>query len=187
MAIIGLKNLHYARMTTEDTATAAAVYGTPKRLVGVNSVSIEKETETATLYGDDQAIDTFIRTKQYNVTIELADLPLEDEAALGGHEYTDGILTVKGTDVPPYVALLFEADTRNGKTRFVVLYKGRLTPPQEDLNTRGESFEYGLHTLEGSFIARVIDGKIEDKTEDTTAAEWYLKVDHDSNAQQQTP
>ena len=176
MAIIGLKNLHYALMTTEDTATTAAVYDAPKKLVGVNSVSIEKVTETATLYGDNQALDTFVGVKEFNVSIELAYLPLEDEAALFGHSYSDGALTIKGTDTPPYVALLFEATMSGGKTMYVVLYKGRLTPAQEDLNTRGESFEYGLHNLEGTFVARIIDSKIADKTTESTSEEWYSAV-----------
>lgn len=63
MAIIGLSKLHYARMTTDDTATTAPVYETPKRLIGVNSVSISPENDTATLYGDNMALDTKSSTR----------------------------------------------------------------------------------------------------------------------------
>ena len=87
MAIIGLANLHYAIMTAEDTAETAATYGTPKRLVGINSVSIQPTNDTATLYGDNKALATVTNTKEFTISLEVAKLPTEDEAALLGHSY----------------------------------------------------------------------------------------------------
>lgn len=180
MAIIGLKNLHYAVMTTEDTATTAAVYSTPKRLVGIRSVSISPENETATLYGDNTALATFSATKNRTITLELADLPLEDEAILLGHTYSNGKMIVKGNDKPPYVAIMFDADTHDRQTQYRTYFKGKFAEAQEDENTRGESMEFGPHNLEGAFVARMNDDQVYTKftTTDTAVADsWYASVD----------
>ena len=181
MAIIGLANLHYAPMTTEDTATTAAVYGTPKRLVGVVSVDVSPENETATLYGDNTALATVNKTKSRAVTIEVADLPLEDEAILLGHDYDSetGVMTVNGDDKAPYVAIMFDADTHDDKKQYVTFFKGRFAEAQHTDNTDGESTEFSLHNLEGTFVARTNDKKVYIKkvtTDLTVATSWYTSV-----------
>ena len=181
MAIIGLKNLHYAVMTQEDTATTAAVYGTPKPLKGIVSVDVSPENETATLYGDNTALATFTATKSRAITLEVADLPLEDEAVLLGHDYDSetNVMTVHGNDVAPNVALMFDADTHDGKTQYTTFYKGKFAEAQHTDNTRGESMEFGLHNLEGTFVARTNDDKVYAKkvtTDPTVATSWYTSV-----------
>lgn len=181
MAIIGLDNLHYAPMTTEDTATTQAVYGTPKRLVGIVSVDMSPENDTATLYGDNMAMATISKTKKRSITLEIADLPLEDEAALLGHTYDSetGVMTVKGDDKAPYVAIMFDADTHDEKKQYTVFYKGKFAEAQHTDNTDGESTEFSLHNLEGTFVARTYDKKVYDKrvtTDPSVATSWYASV-----------
>lgn len=181
MAIIGLANLHYAKMLSEDTATSAAVYEKPKRLIGINSVSISPTVDTATLYGDNKALATLTNSKEYQVTLEIADLPPEDEAALLGHKIDDdGIIHVAGNDTSPYIAILFDADTHHDNEKmYVKFFKGKFSPSQQDLNTRGENLEFGLHSLEATFVTRMYDDLTYDKfvTTDTTVAKsWYAEV-----------
>ena len=183
MAIIGLSKLHYARMTTEDTATTAPVYETPKRLIGVNSVSISPENDTATLYGDNMALDSKSSTRQRTITLEIARLSPEDQAALLGYEYDSSTkkMSVNGDAAAPNVAIMYELDTDEGKKWYYVFYKGKFAPSNEDANTRGDSLEYGLHSIEGTFVARIDNGlvyeiKEADATDTTTATSWYGTV-----------
>ncbi len=185
MAIIGLSNLHYAIMTTEDTATTAPVYGTPKRMVGVNSVSDSPQNDTATLYGDNQALDSKTSTKEHTITLEVAKFPLEDKAALLGYSYDSGTKTL-GADVDataPNVAIMYELDTDENKKWYVVFFKGKFAPSNEDANTRGSSLEYGLHRIEGTFVSRIDAAnkrvyleKEVDATDTTTITTWFTSV-----------
>ena len=183
MAIIGLSKLHYAIMTTEDTPTSAPVYGTPKRLVGVNSVSVSPENDTATLYGDNMALDSKSSTRQRTITLELARMPLEDQAALLGYSYdsTTKKMSINGDATAPNVAIMYQEDTDEGKIWYKCFYKGKFAPSTEDANTRGESLEYGLHSLEGIFVSRIDNGRAgevqeADATDTAIATSWYASV-----------
>ena len=183
MATIGLTNLHYARMTTEDTATTAPVYETPKRLIGVNSVSISHETDTAKLYGDNQTLATKTKSKSSTITLEIADLKNEDKAAILGHSYNSDtkVMTISSTDTAPYVAIMYEVNNHHDQKELHVFYKGKFTPAQEDTNTEGENLEFGLSNLEGEFIYRVDNHKKEDvrtieATDTVTAAAFFSSV-----------
>lgn len=183
MATIGLTNLHYAIMTTEDTATTPPVYTAPKRLVGAVSVSVSNETETAKLYGDNKVLATKTKTKSSTITLEIADLKSEDKAALLGNTYNSDtkVTSVYSTGNAPYVALMYEVNNHHDEKELHVFYKGKFAPAQEDTNTEGESMEYGLSNLEGEFIYRLDNNKKEDVriidgTDTTTSAAFFASV-----------
>lgn len=175
--IIGLDNLHYAIMES-DTAEAAT-YKTPVKLGHVVSIDIQPQNQTAKLYGDNKLIDSFNSTTEYNVSIETTDIPLEDRAALLGHTYESDTLIIKSTDIAPDVALLFEADTRDGGIMCYKLYKGKFSQSQTTINTRGESREYQVPKIESIFTSRIFDNtsmitKKFSKGADTSS--WYTSV-----------
>ena len=177
MALIGLKNLHYATLTKDDAESST--YGTPKKIGNAVSVDINPTTNTANLYGDDMAVATDITLNEITVTIETTDIPLEDQAALLGHTFADGQLTAKGSDTSPDVALLFEAQKHDGGIRCVKLLKGKFAPSQETINTKGENLEYQVPQLTGTFVSRQSDGawKItKDFAKGSDTASWYQAV-----------
>ena len=180
MAQVGLKNFYYALMTTEDTADAQAVYGTPKRVVGINSIEINPTVNTATLYGDDMALATASSLGEISVTINVADLPLEDLAALLGHTVTNGVMVAKGSDSAPYCAIAFESEKHNGEIRYVKLLKGKFSESQETINTRGDSIEYQIPQITANFVARAYDSawkKIQDSSDTTIATSCYASIE----------
>lgn len=162
MATEGISNLHYAVMTTEDTATTAPVYGTPKRLVGINKVNVDYDNETKTLLGDNQSLATKTKTKKATITLEIARLPLEDRAALLGHSYNSSIkvMEVAKDDKPPYVALMYKVQTDEDKEELNLFYKGKFAPSNEDTETDGKGSDFGLHNLTGEFVYRLDNGKL---------------------------
>ena len=183
MATVGLKNLHYAECSADSSS--GVTYGTPKKIAGVNNVDINPTVNFATLYGDDAPFASESSMSEITVTIETADMPLEDQAALLGHtiDSTTKQMVAKASDTAPYVALMFEAKKHNGQTRYVKLLKGKFAPSQETLQTRGESVEYTVPRLEGRFVAREYDGAWKrvadsDNTESATViTNWYTSVE----------
>lgn len=175
--IIGLSNLHYAIM--ESDTTSAASYATPVKIGHAVSVDIQPQNQTAKLYGDNILVDSLTTTPEYNVTIETTDLPLSDQAALLGHTYESDTLTVKSTDLAPNVALLFEAEARDGSIIAVKLFKGKFSQSQETINTRGESLSYQVPQLTAIFSARIYDNKTIEKkkfAKGSSTTSWYATV-----------
>ena len=173
MAQVGLKHLYYAVMTIGTGG--AETYGTPKKIGNAVSVDISPSIDTVSLYGDDMAVATDINFKEVTVTIETTDIPLEDQAALLGHTYSDKALTAKMTDTAPYVGLMFESQKHDGGIRCVKLMKGKFAPSQESIETKGENINYQVPSLEGTFVAAA-DGtwkKIKDFEKDADTANWY--------------
>lgn len=180
MAQIGLKNIYYAVLTeTESDGTWTESYDTPKKIGNAVSADINPSTATANLYGDDMAVATDISLKEVSVTIETTDIPLEDQAALLGHSYAGDTLTAKGSDTAPNVALLFESEKHDGSIRCVKLLKGKFAPTQETINTKGDSMDYQVPQLTGTFVSRQSDGAwkiVKDFAKGNSTANWYTSV-----------
>ena len=183
LAQIGLKNFYYAVLTSDTAGDAtnagSTSYETPKKIGNAVSVDINPSTETAYLYGDDMAVATDISLQQVEVTIETTDIPLEDLAALLGHSYAGDTLTAKGADTAPDVALLFESQKHDGGIRCVKLVKGKFAPSQEQINTKGESLEYQVPQITGTFVSRQSDGVwkiVKDVAKGSSTSEWYNSV-----------
>lgn len=180
---IGISNLHVAAQLT-DPAGGTATYDTPLSLGKVLiQAQIQPQNATADLYADNQSIDSASVTQKVNITLNTAALPLEYQAYILGHSVVNGVMTVDKDDVPPYVAVLFESNKRNGKKRFVKYYKVQFAESDSTENTEGENIEYNTPTITGSAIYRVSDGLLgiiaDEEAPDfvaTTASSWYLSV-----------
>lgn len=180
MAKVGVSKLHYAVMNTEDTATTAAVYGNPVAIPGLASVDVQAASETATLYADNGPYETATGMGEVTVSLDLADLEPEAQAALLGHTLNeDGTLDKKSTDVAPYVALMFEFLMANNKKRCVKLYKGKFSVPNDTGETKGATPNLQTQSISASFVQCKNDNRWEstkdfEPTADT--ASWYASV-----------
>lgn len=177
--IAGLKDIYYALMTD----SAAETYGKPVKIGHAISVSINPNTATKTIYGDNKAVATKSKLVDIDVSISSTDIPFKDRAAMLGHTVnSDGSITIKGDDSPPYVALLFAATSFEDTTQYYKFYKGKFTPNQQDFETEREDFNDNSPTLEGKFIARTTDGKIYDMVDSaesgssTVISSWFDSV-----------
>ena len=191
MALVGLKNFYYAGMTKDeiDGTDTVIQYATPSRIIGINSIDINPTVNKATLYGDDSALATASSLGEIEVTIDVADIPLKDLAFLLGHTYdaTTNTMSSKGGDKAPYVAIMFESDKHDGKTRYIKLLKGRFSDSQETVNTRGDSVEFQLPQISGTFVTREADKEWkrtydQTGTDTTVASNWYKYVDGSETA-----
>lgn len=150
---IGCDNLVYAKMTTEDTATTAPVYGEVTPAPGVISVNINPNASQETLFADDGPMDTATTLGKVDVEINKAELTTENKADLLGHEIdANGGIVYGDSDVAPWVAIGFRTLKSNGKYRYVWLYKGKFTDPEDNNETKGDSINFQTDTIKGQFV-----------------------------------
>ena len=150
---IGCDNLVYAIQTTEDTATTAPVYAVPKAAPGVMSVNINPNASQETLFADDGPMETATTLGKIDVEIKKNELTTENKADLLGHTIDgDGGLVYGDSDVPPFVAIGFRSLKSNGNYRYVWLYKGKFTDPEDQNETKGDSINFQADTIKGQFV-----------------------------------
>lgn len=186
--LVGLQDIHYAKQLTdnepEGNTAGSATYDTPVKLGHAISVDINPTVESSSLYGDNMAVATRTKAKEIAITIETSDIPLRDRAILLGHSVDSitGVVTVKGDDKPPYVALMFATNTKDDTLQYYKFYKGKFAPSQQTIKTEGDSINWQIPTMEGTFIARASDGKVYDMVDssETGAASlvssWFTAV-----------
>ena len=149
---IGCDNLVYAKMTTEDTATTAPVYGEVVPAIGVMSLNINPNGSQETLFADDGPMDTASTLGKIEVEIQKNELTTQQKADLLGHSIdTNGALVYGDSDVPPYVAIGFRSLKSSGKYRYVWLYKGKFNEPEDNNETKGDSINFQADTISGQF------------------------------------
>lgn len=181
--VIGLKNLHYAILTS-DTVEGVE-YEAPVRLESAVNLDIQDNTDQVTFYSDDKVEQVINAYAGKEVTLELGYLPNELEAAITGNTYNSetGMFSQDVNAVAPEVALIFEAPKSNGASRYGVLYKGVFAVEGETYATQEDSVEGQTVTLKGIFMPLTFNGKPSAKLDtdvsasDTTAkTNWFKQV-----------
>ncbi len=182
---IGVDNFHIAKMLN-DPVSGKATYDEVISFPWLRSVSIEPQSDDATLYADNQAVDTANVTSRYTLTIDTATLPLEYKALLLGHTIENGVMTVTSGDNAPYFAIMFETTKRNGKKRYVKFLKVRFSEPSETAQTKEEGVTYNTPSMTATAIYRNDKKAIYQADEEadgyvsTTGDNWYASVDMES-------
>lgn len=150
---IGCDNLVYAKMKTEDTADQAPVYDSVVKAPGVMSININPNGSIETLFADDGPMDTASTLGKIDVEIQKNELTTQNKADLLGHTIdTNGALVYGDSDVAPWVAIGFRTLKSNGKYRYVWLYKGKFSEPEDQNETKGDSINFQSDTISGQFV-----------------------------------
>lgn len=174
---IGCDHLVYAVMKTEDSATTAPVYDAPKSAPGVISVNINPNASQETLFADDGPYDTATTLGKVDVEINKAELTTENKADLLGHTIDDnGGIVYSSTDTPPWVAIGFRTLKSNGKHRYVWLYKGKFTDPEDNNETKGDSINFQTDTISGQFVKLMHPVTVKGKE----VYPWKYEIDQDN-------
>ena len=120
----GLKNAHYA-VLNETTG----VYGTPVRLPGAISMSMQPTGDTKSVIADDIEYYTAIGNNGYDGTLELSIVPDDFRVNCLGYKWDgDGVLFEDPDAQPTPFALLFEFNGDIKATKHV-MYKCKATRP----------------------------------------------------------
>lgn len=174
----GLKNAHYALIT--ETAGVPS-YGTPVKLPGAVTLTIDPRGDMAEFYADDMLYYSADNNQGYEGSIEIAEVPesfLKDILAetLDGMDF---VLNEISTAQTKKFALLFEFDGDVKATRYV-LYNCTASRPSVGSSTRTTSKEPNTRAL--SFVAspRATDYMVKTKTTGQTPTlvydAWYTAV-----------
>lgn len=180
MAHVGLKKLHVAILTTEETNT----YETPVQLSPAVSANVTPNYTTASLSGDDRIVYIEEALGDIDVEISTTDLTDEDYALLMGvTANADGVIEDSVDDQSPYVALGFEMPKPGGGVALRWYFKGKFQKSAETSATKGDTTEYQTPTIAAKFLARE-DGKWRARVDyvDATSIDapvrdaWFTKV-----------
>lgn len=140
-SFVGVKNLNIALVTQDDSGGYVA--GTPQRLSFTAELSAEPAVESKTQYADNQPFENAVVEGETPIKVNITNLPAELAALISGKTFdatTGRVYDHPAT--PPYIALGFEAEKSNGKSRFYWFLKGRFTVPTEAFATKTESIEF---------------------------------------------
>ena len=183
MAIKGLKNLHYAIITSEnDTET---VYGEVKPLGPAIALNLTPSFNRANLRADDKVLFSDAAKGPMAVTLNTAYLEKEVEAdILGKTVHANGLISDNANDNPPYIAIGGMAENARGGYDYFWIYRVQLTPAEENRETKQETPSYQTPNLSGEALPRLHDGeeKVKAWSEDpdisdkTIFDEWFNEV-----------
>lgn len=177
----GLKNCYYA-LATISTVDGSATYGTPVRLPGAVSLSMEPAGENTNFYADDVAYYTVGGNIGYTGSLEIAMIPDSFRTdCLGEISAETGVLVEDCDASPAPFALLFEFTTDDNAIKHV-MYNVKATRPNIEAQTKGESVEVKTETL--SLTASAVYNSVKNKNivkakADSTAScysSWYTTV-----------
>ena len=190
MAIIGLRNLVFVALEKDDE-TGVKYAKELRRLKGARLVNMSPNIAEGQLSGDDQVIESESSVTSLDVSIETANLSLEDEAFLKGHTYKNGVMLENKDDSAPEIAVGFMApkgSSAGGGFRMIWLTSGSAKASDEEYATKeGDNIEFKTPTIPYTFKPRIFDGqyRIKADTNDEggpTAEEFftidYLEKDH---------
>src|SRR5690625_1048824 len=156
MAIIGLKDLHYAIIEEEDENKT--VYGEVKRLGPARAFNIAPTINTADLRADDAPLFSDTAKGPATITLNTAYLESEVEADLLGKTVDErGGIVDSGTDDAPYVAVGGRAEDARGGYQWFWVYRIKFAPSEENKETKEDTPAYQTPNLSGQALPRIND------------------------------
>lgn len=183
MAIKGLKNLHYAVITKEDSTSTT--YAVPKPFGPAMALNVQPSVNRSNLRADDGVLFSDSAKGPIAVSVNTAYLEKEVEAEiLGKTIHANGLISDNVNDDAPYIAIGGQAENARGGSEFFWLYRVKLAPAEENKETKQETPSYQTPNLTGEAIPRINDGeeKIKAWDQDETITdksvfdEWFTKV-----------
>lgn len=183
MAIKGLKDLHYAKITAEDEDTTT--YDEVKPLGPAMALNLAPSVNRANLRADDSVLFSDSAKGAIAVTLNTAYLEKTVEAdVLGKTIDANGGITDSGDDDAPYIAIGGRALSARGGYEYFWIYRVKLAPAEENKETLQETPAYQTPNLSGEAIPRLHD-KAEkykmwdqdpDITDKTIFDKWFTQV-----------
>ncbi|MBT2600944.1 MULTISPECIES: major tail protein [unclassified Oceanobacillus] len=183
MAIKGLKDLVYALVTEESEQTT--VYGEVKKLGPAMALNLQPSINRGNLRADDKVLFSDAAKGPIAVTLNTAYLEEEVEADILGKTLDgNGGLTDSVDDNPPYIAIGGRAESARGGYEYFWIYRIKLSPAEENKETKQDTPTYQTPNLSGEALPRLHDGKEKYKlwdrspkvTDQSIFAEWFEQV-----------
>ncbi|WP_236895414.1 major tail protein [Clostridium beijerinckii] len=150
MAIVGLEKLYYSKITKDDST--GITFDKPIYLPGIKEIKIAPKSNTAKLYAENKVWDQTTTLEDIEVTVNVADLTNAQSADLLGQTIaTEGGTFASSDDIAPYIALLYAANKSNGKKRYGILYKGKMSLPDDSSKGQEGKVDYQTPEMKATF------------------------------------
>lgn len=152
MPVIGVEELHFAKLLNEDKDISKIKYDTPVWFEGVKQIGAKPKVQATPIHGDNRLMTQLSSVPTIDVTLEVTDLTDEQQSYLLGHKLAEdgGILESDG-DYAPTVAMLFKSPKAKGGDRFMVFYAGEFEPFDEDIKGQEGKITPSYRKLKGTF------------------------------------
>ena len=172
-----LKNAHYALLTYDENNNP--VYGTPVKMPGAVSISLDANGEPENFYADGIAYYVINNNMGYDGNLELAMIPESFRTDVLNETLDDkGVLVESSeSELAPF-ALLFEFDGDKKHIRHV-LYNCSASRPGIEGKTNEEEKEVQTETLTikaTPLASGMVKAKTGNTTDATTYNDWYKAV-----------
>lgn len=173
----GLKNCYYAPLTeTESQGVITTDYGTPVKIPGAVSLSLDAQGSLEDFYADDSVYYVTSSANTYSGDLEVATLPRSFMQDIFGdvEDANDGLFEL-AEGQQKYFALLFETDGDVGGHR-CVMYKCSATRPAVSGSTKTDSVEVATKTMSIKAIARADESSIKATSTGTATTGHMIKA-----------
>ena len=189
------KPLHYGIDKCYYALKTAQGYGTPKRLRGATSLTVNPEGDTQIFYADNTAYHVTTTNNGRSGSLTLAGMSDEALCDLLGYMIDDNGLVLELADADPSeFALLFQVETDDAeKPTLFAMYDVKLTrstrehsTKEESVSPNTESFNYTATPAEftlGGRERRVVGAHCDySETTKETYESWFTEVVEPSKA-----
>lgn len=156
MAKMGLKYYVWAKMKTEPM-DAVPTYEQGRIMGKMVSINVTVNNSEGELYADDMLAEYASEFSSAEMTTEVDNISLADQAEMYGATYTEeGELNHYSNDTPPYAAIgglqvLMVGGKR--KYRVWIYWKAKAIMPDFDGSTKGDSISFGTEPLKSKIMA----------------------------------
>ena len=177
--VFGLRNAHYSIITEGEDGEIS--YSVPVALKGAVEVALDPRGETTDFYADDILYYTTVSNQGYEMTLTVANIPVEFRTDVLGEnmEGADNVLTETTTSKSKKIAFMFEFDGDIKAVRHC-LYYCTVTRPSISSATKTESAEPQTQELTVISAPRPEDGVVKRsttaETPDGVYNAWYQNV-----------
>lgn len=143
----GILNAHYAVYDP-----AKKVYGTPKAIKDLESLSITETYAEGSNYADNLRNIYIKELVGADLSLTFSSISRAIEAELTGQGFEKGEVAYSTNANAPRIALLFEKTYSDGSTDRIVYYNCKLSKDNENGETKTDSFNFVEDTLSGQAI-----------------------------------
>lgn len=150
MASIGLKYVAWAQMATEPD-NAVPTFGTGLVLGKAVSANLSITRAEAELYADDMLAEYVNEFSSGNLTMEVDNISLQNQATLYGATYSNGEMQVGTEDSAPYGGIGgYQVLMIHGVRKYRAWFfpKAKATMPDWTGTTKGSSISFGTQPID---------------------------------------
>ncbi|MGG0284127.1 major tail protein [Peribacillus butanolivorans] len=161
-ASTGVNEFYYAVLTDDDDHSFTA--GEITRIKFLQNIEVEMPQEAMRAYGDNGTAEIAISGGNVTVSTQFHKVPIQDKNILFGLEKVDGLSSIGGEDVPPYVVAVFTKTFEDGSKEWVGLTKGMFMRSKISGKTKEENKEFDNEEVTGEFMERYVHGASSEKS-----------------------